>query len=170
MKYIIIVLMAVFISACGGNKISIIDKTTGKSAIVTQISAKHYRKMINTNKAEETNQKYFEMKTAMFNRLDSGDVALVAAIEGLKNERTPTTYNDVQINGQNQTTEIVKVATGGLIDLGKVGGAAFVAGKAVENRDATVVEQAAPVVVQPEVVQIPTQIVEPTVVNPIVIQ
>jgi|GEM_PF-4231109 len=171
--------LAIALSACASlpspfstdSQVTVIDQQNGDNpAVAVKMKSKDYRKLMSITKAEETNQKYYEMKTAMYNKASADSVPLLAAIEGLKNESGPTTYNDVLINGQNTTSAIVKTLTGGVIDLGKVGGAAYVGGKAVENRDATVVEQPQPLVVeQPEPVIVEPTVVEPVIVDPIVI-
>lgn len=101
----------------------------------------------------------------------SGETAQVAiaAINAL-NPRDPcaasTNSNDVVISANQERTKQVGIFSKGIPILG----GAYVAGEAVQNRDATVVTQPAPLVVDPTVVTTPAPeviVVEPFVVDPV---
>ena len=115
-------------------------------------------------------------QAANFQKLDSGTAQVaVAAIQALS-DRDPcaasTNSNDVVVAANQERTKQINTLTSGI----PIIGGAYVAGEAVKNRDANVVNQPAPLIVeQPEVRVITTPapevvVVEPFLVNPVIVE
>ena len=109
-------------------------------------------------------------QAANFQKLDSGTAQVaVAAIQALS-DRDPcaasTNSNDVVVAANQERTKQINTLTSGI----PIIGGAYVAGEAVKNRDANVVNQPAPLIVDPTIVTTPAAevvVVEPFIVNPV---
>lgn len=125
---------------------------------------------------ELTRRECLAAQSANFANLDDDTAQVaIAAINALNPNdpcRASTNSNDVIIAANQERTKQTKVFSGGI----PIIGGAYVAGEAVQNRDANVVNQPAPLIVeQPEVRVITTPapevvVVEPFLVNPVIVE
>ena len=172
-KIVPFLVLVLFLSGCSTIKdmfdddVTIVDgQLSDKAPVAVKLNSEDYMNLVRTLAAEDTNRAYYQMKTAMFQRAEPGDIVGLSAVEGLKNEKI-TTANDVDINKQNSFERMVSNILSGVGDIATKGVFGYVGGKAVENRDAQVVNQPAPLVLeQPE----PIIVEQPVIQEPFIVE
>lgn len=178
MKYFTL-LTITFLTAC------VIVPKQEPSTVTTQLDSQgNVMSEVRTESAATSSDRNIELtrreclagQNANFASLDDDTAQVaVAAINALNPNdpcRASTNSNDVVIAANEQRTNQTRAFTGGIPLIG----GAYVAGKAVGSRDATVVTQPAPLIVeQPAATVITTPspeviVVEPFLVNPVIVK
>jgi len=94
--------------------------TEGGEVVTVVLTGKEYVELEKVKAAEKSNEKFFDAQKKKYSQVDSEDMALVLAIEGLAGQKNPTNFNDSEVAKYQASAEKHKYWSGALVGTAKV--------------------------------------------------